>query len=305
MLVAVDGSGPSDAAVRLSLQIGSGPEGALRFVSVFDPHDVGALAAAQQACRDALDDACRSAREGSAGASATMRTGNPVDEILAEADGWNATCVVVGTHARSGLPHAFFGSCAEGVLRYSARPVLVARDGVAPRSGTFERVLCAYDGSAAARRAFEAVAAFAAARRIEVHLLSVVQLDNLYATGYERDGFDPDGSIRSIYDEARRALKVLAAGPASSGVCVALHVGGGADVAAVIGASAAAYRCGLIAMGTHGRRGITRALLGSTAESVIRGGAAPVLALHERVAVPMPSLVPDVKNAAFTELSQR
>jgi nucleotide-binding universal stress UspA family protein len=36
----------------------------------------------------------------------------------------------------------------------------------------------------------------------------------------------------------------------------------------------------LIVMGTHGRRGVARALLGSVAEHVVRAGRAPVLTVH-------------------------
>ena len=65
-------------------------------------------------------------------------------------------------------------------------------------------------------------------------------------------------------------------------MCVAPHVLGGADVASVIISAAARYGCGLIVIGTHGRRGVTRLFAGSTAEAVIRNAAEPVLALHDR-----------------------
>jgi predicted phosphoribosyltransferase/nucleotide-binding universal stress UspA family protein len=285
VLVAVDGSPPSDAAVRLALQIAAaGPRPSLRFVTVFEPSAVAFGIMPQEleaACRATLDAACTAAREAGLEATSVMREGAAVDAILSEADDWNAGCTVIGTHGRGGIARALFGSCAEGVLRRSARPVLVAHgEGTGP-AGSLARMLCAYDGSAAARRAFDAVAALAVERDAELHVLSVVQLEDLYATGYERDGFDPDGSIHELYDEARHALKTLAASVAPSGVRVAPHVVGGADAAALIADYAARHGCGLIAMGTHGRRGIGRAVLGSTAEAVIRRAAAPVLVFHE------------------------
>ena len=39
-------------------------------------------------------------------------------------------------------------------------------------------------------------------------------------------------------------------------------------------------KAGLIAMGTHGRRGVARMLLGSVAEKVVRTAPCPVLTVH-------------------------
>ena len=43
---------------------------------------------------------------------------------------------------------------------------------------------------------------------------------------------------------------------------------------------AAEKKAGLIVVGTHGRRGLRRALLGSVAESVVRDAACPVLVVR-------------------------
>lgn len=287
VLVAVDGSPPSAAAVRLAARFAAvQPQPVLRFISVFEPpvveFGVDAEAEAEEAaCRQALGAACDAAREaGIAAVSSVMRVGTPAREIVAEAETWDAACTVVGTHGRSGIAHAVFGSCAEGVLHRSVRPVLVAREAPAGAPAPFERVLCAFDGSPSARRAFDAAAALASARNGELHLLTVVQMAGLYALGYERDGFDPDGSIGHLYDDARRELKALAAStPGDSRV--ALHVVGGTDVPGLIVDCAAKARCGLIAMGTHGRGGLGRALLGSSAQTVIRDAAVPVLTFRE------------------------
>ena len=199
---------------------------------------------------------------------------------------------MIGTHGRGGAARVLFGSCAEGVLRRSARPVLVART-VAAAADSIERVLCAFDGSAAARRAFHAAADIAVDRDLELYLLSVVQLDDLYATGYERDCFDPDGSIRTLYEDARRELKALGATAAVRGVRIAVHVAGGSDVASIIVSGAAQFGCGMVMMGTRGRHGIA-AVLGSTAAAVTQGASVPVLVFHERRRV---RYMPDVQAA--------
>ena len=65
-----------------------------------------------------------------------VREGFPVDRILEEARKEDADLLVLGTHARTGLPHLLLGSVAERVLRTSPKPVLTvapwARAGEAP-----------------------------------------------------------------------------------------------------------------------------------------------------------------------------
>lgn len=55
----------------------------------------------------------------------TVRVGSPAHEILAVAREWDADVVVLGTHARRGLPRFFLGSVAETVLRKAPCSALV------------------------------------------------------------------------------------------------------------------------------------------------------------------------------------
>jgi nucleotide-binding universal stress UspA family protein len=282
VLVAVDGSAPSDAAVRLALRLGAPPRhDTIRFISVFEREalvDVVQGAAAE--FESALGAAMEAAHAAGVDATCVIRTGLAVDAILDEAREWNASCIAIGTHGRSGIARALLGSCAEGVLRKSPLPVLVAHAASADGEDRFARILCAVDGSRAARRAFEAAVALAAERDAELHLLSVVQVADMYATEFELEGFDPDGSMSAIYTEARAAVKALAAEAIAHGARVKPQVLGGADVAERIVRYAKAQHCEIVLIGTHGRGGIERAMLGSTAEGVLRSITTPVLAFR-------------------------
>ena len=136
--------------------------------------------AVERELRRALEAAAERARAAGVPSGETLASGEAVAQILDEADTWNATCVVAGTHGRHGVSHAVLGSCAEALVRRSARPVLIARTSPAQQTA-LERILCAFDGSAAARQAFEAAATLAENGGAELHLLTVVQLDDLYA----------------------------------------------------------------------------------------------------------------------------
>jgi nucleotide-binding universal stress UspA family protein len=88
----------------------------------------------------------------------------------------------------------------------------------------------------------------------------------------------PDVATR-LGDVARNALDATVAKYSSSGVPVkgVLRVGPPVDEVERV---ADEEHGDLIVVGTHGRRGLSRALLGSVAENVIRTSKIPVLAIH-------------------------
>ncbi|ETX07011.1 MAG: hypothetical protein ETSY2_13710 [Candidatus Entotheonella gemina] len=58
---------------------------------------------------------------------AEVASGDPADAIVHVAKEHHADLIVMGTHGRTGLAHAFLGSVAEKVVRHASCPVLVAR----------------------------------------------------------------------------------------------------------------------------------------------------------------------------------
>jgi nucleotide-binding universal stress UspA family protein len=67
--------------------------------------------------KECTDDWCRVAE-------IEVHRGQPVVEILKAGDRLNADLIVLGSHGKGTLKHAFLGSVAEKVLRNSHRPVL-------------------------------------------------------------------------------------------------------------------------------------------------------------------------------------
>lgn len=57
-----------------------------------------------------------------------IKLGVSYDEIVREADDWNADLIVMASHGYSGLTHAILGSVTERVLRLAHCPVLVVRN---------------------------------------------------------------------------------------------------------------------------------------------------------------------------------
>jgi nucleotide-binding universal stress UspA family protein len=91
-------------------------------------------------------------------------------------------------------------------------------------------------------------------------------------------GFDPivsPGLPQEIALTAKHALDRLAA--KHGRLCTILRAG---DPAAEILHAIEEQRPALVAMGTHGRKGLAHLLLGSVTEKIVRSSCAPVLTVH-------------------------
>jgi universal stress protein A len=60
-------------------------------------------------------------------ASCAVRTGNPHQEILREAEERGVNMIVVATHGHSGVEHMLFGSTADRIVRNARCPVMTIR----------------------------------------------------------------------------------------------------------------------------------------------------------------------------------
>jgi len=125
------------------------------------------------------------------------------------------------------------------------------------------------------------LAALAMARELARPLGLEVVLVHAYAIPVAvYPGFDPimaPGLADEIGAAAKTALDKLAA--EQGGLRTILRVG---DPATAILMVIEEMKPTLVAMGTHGRTGISRLLLGSIAERVVRSSPAPVLTVHSR-----------------------
>lgn len=137
IVVPVDGSGPSQAAVALALRLAT-EEGAsvifahaievTKIIAMTTQSPMGptyALEAARSAAKEILDEAQARARGSSIQVSAETVEGDCVNALLNLATQRGADLIVVGSHGRGGLSRALLGSVAEGMLRRSVVPVLV------------------------------------------------------------------------------------------------------------------------------------------------------------------------------------
>src|SRR6266540_392531 len=141
-------------------------------------------------------------------------------------------------------------------------------------------VLVGIDFSEESQRALAAAKTVASkAKDAELHLIHVLPVPS-------GDGAAEVRATRmlqytNLIDDARRELDALAAQAASAGVRVAGHVRVGRP-AVEIAQLASDLAADLVCVGTHGRKGINRLLLGSVAEGLVRHAPCPVLAVRPK-----------------------
>jgi nucleotide-binding universal stress UspA family protein len=123
--------------------------------------------------------------------------------------------------------------------------------------------------------------ALAVARELAGRLgLEVVLLHAYAVPVVVYPGFDPivtPGLSEEIAATARTALDKLAA--ENGGLTTILRAG---DAATEILRIIDEQRPALVAMGTHGRKGLAHLLLGSVTEKVVRSSSSPVLTVHAK-----------------------
>lgn len=142
----------------------------------------------------------------------------------------------------------------------------------------YERILVPFDGSATSSEALaEAVriARFCSSRLRLIHVVDPL----LYITGMEVGGLYMNEIVPELLAAAEALLGTTRESIEAQGVSVETEVlqSAGERVARIITEQATEWNADLIVIGTHGRRGVDRVIMGSDAELVARTATVPVL----------------------------
>lgn len=145
----------------------------------------------------------------------------------------------------------------------------------------FKRILVAIDGSPASNAGLKSAARLAADQHAALLGLHVVD-DSAIAMNFEGSYFPPnyvDIFYETLHENGRKILAKAEALARSSGAELkpALVEARGQTVAHAILQQARKLKADVIVLGTHGRRGFQRVLMGSDAEAVVREAGIPVL----------------------------
>ncbi len=190
--------------------------------------------------------------------STSLVSGDAERAIADAAESVDAQLMVVGSHGRSSLDRFLIGSVAERVSRFTNRDVLVARGEKA--AGGYKKILVATDFSETAGRAFDAAMSLAAtnAAMTILHCVEIPAPVVGFYTG--------ELQVELEASSAKRA-ESLAVAARAKGISVDVEIFTGYPPSHI---RELASGHDVVVMGSHGRRGVRRFLLGSVAEKTIR-----------------------------------
>ena len=141
----------------------------------------------------------------------------------------------------------------------------------------FKHILIATDGSELAQKAVEQGLELAKAIGAKATAVTVTEPWIAVAPGEMAIAFPVEDYDRGVAENAARVLAQVSASSARHGVpCGTRHVKDQFPAEGIL-ETAAAKGCDLIVMASHGRRGLTRLLLGSQANTVVTRSSVPVL----------------------------
>lgn len=286
VLVGVDFSGGSDTALLRAVRIAKAYGAIVHAVHVIEslPRD-----GVQNPALEHREEIARGLRDRLHGAvekagltldedalSTELRVGRAAKEMLDAAEEINADVIVVGHRGKGLLERTLLGSVASSLVRASTRPVVVARDVDAE---TRNSVLVAVDLQEEAGDVLRAGADWAKRTDADLHILYAWEVAGLadYHTAMSNlpaRHFDVD-----VTNDSRRQLELLVEEALGADHGAALHVRPGTAAYEIVFAAERGHH-DMIVIGCRGRSGISKLLLGNTAERVVAHAPCSALVVH-------------------------
>ncbi|MCF2165365.1 universal stress protein [Halobacterium salinarum] len=238
-------------------------------VTVVEGQTVDALA---QEGEDMVEEATKTLDSLGVPSETDVVQGDPAPTIVEYAERYDYDLVVMPTHGREGLSRYLIGSVSEKVVRLSSVPVLTVR--MQPDEQLtfpYEDILIPTDGSTAATHAAEHLVELAAALDATVHVLSVVDDSAL--------GPDVRSTVSGEESEqaATDAVETVVSDAETHGVTDTVrHIEHGTPAEEILDCIES-NDIHAVGMGTTGKRGTDRILLGSVAEKTVRSAPVPVM----------------------------
>lgn len=280
LVVATDFSTRSDRALRRGTLLARAMGAELSLVHVVDDDQPKRIVQAETAAaRSILSELVRTL-ESSDGLACDARIveGDPFEGITRTAEDLRADLLVIGPHRRQVLRDIFVGTTAERTVRDSNRPVVMA-NGVP--AGAYRNALVAVDFSECSADALRAFLNLG----IEANMaVSAVHVFDAVGTGLVTSGSMGRSVKEHIAEEEARALRQLDEFLADETFAAVGRMVRHNDStsARVITSAAQEAAADLIVVGTRGRTGAAKLLLGSVAEEVLRAACIDVMAVPPR-----------------------
>ena len=276
ILVCTDGSPDSEGAITAALQLAKATGSTVVLLEVIfylagyelqSPDtlappmvDLELTQIQETAAKERLETRREEAAREGVSLAPRVRTGSSAYEgIMEEVGELQPDLIIMGRHGYTGLARLLMGSVTARVIGHSPCHVLVVPQGVPLR---FERLLIASDGSLFSEAAWDEALALAQAMGSALIGVAVATSDRDIPTATE-------------------AVRHLEAAAAAQGITLDTLIPMGRPEEGIVKA-ADFKKASLIIVGSHGRTGLKRLLMGSVAERVIGLASCPVLVVKKQ-----------------------
>ncbi|OGQ97529.1 MAG: hypothetical protein A2521_10045 [Deltaproteobacteria bacterium RIFOXYD12_FULL_57_12] len=198
-----------------------------------------------------------------------LEQGEPYERIVQVAAEENCDLIVMGRRGHSRLERELMGGVTARVIGHTSKDVLVVPENTHFAWG---EILLATDGSKYSSAAVERALELARQHSAKLNLISVVDVNDEFSA-------QAPAAVNELTGKAHALLEEIKVRADVSGITTRTVVKEGephvaiTELAAEIGAT-------LIILGSHGRKGLTRLLMGSVTERVIGFAPCPVLISH-------------------------
>ena len=206
-------------------------------------------------------------RRAGAVAKSRLRLGNVCDAIEQEIDNIRPDLMVLGTHGRRGVKRWLLGSTTEKLLRRTKVPLLTVSGPGERRLIRMQRILVTTDFSEGTSDALAYALSLAEKNKSQITLLHVVEDVAVDLSGIYRGAL-----LKGVQSQLEDL--VPAAARKVNDIVTKVDIG---RANRVIPWTLESKKIDLVVMNTHGKGMIDRALVGSTAERVVRAAVCPVL----------------------------
>lgn len=288
ILAAIDGSDHSKAAVHALENTKWGAGSQIKLLMVIERNDTSGFslsakrneeaAARQKEVQSAASEALQGIMQEMQKClpdctfSYEVSDGDPKSQILEVAKKWGAELVFMGSRGNKGLDLILLGSVSQAVLMQSPVPVLIAKS--ATREDLhdgFQNIMITMDNSPYSRAALNWVMGTAWTDASQFRLVTVIQplIESFDSISSIANTSTLELKHKAMMESAKSELEKHAEELARKfgKERVSIEVGEGDPREAIL-SLAASWPAELIVMGSHGRTGLTKLMLGSVSQAV-------------------------------------
>jgi nucleotide-binding universal stress UspA family protein len=279
ILCPVDFFPASDAAVNYAAGLAENYAATIHLLHVVTPVPVGAyeyafdateiMKSLEKRSMAEMKELVERTKKAGVAAEAELRVGDVYEEIKAAIEEVKPDLIVMGTHGRRGVERWFMGSTTEKLLRHSPVPLVTIsaageKSFAAPRFG---RILVTTDFSEGTPDALAYAFSVAQENESQVTLLHVVHDVAADLSGKYHE---------SLINGVRKQLDEMVPAEAKNWCNIVTRIETGVPYRIIL-RTLENEKVDLLVMNIHGKGMLDRALLGSTAERVVRAASCPVM----------------------------